>query len=84
MPAARTLTRLSGSYSRSNTTFLCGLIRIVRQVVRSSVGTTAELFVSMQMTLQVSETIIRVESLRKYQHFPVGYESRERGLFRSR
>lgn len=38
----------------------------------------------MQMTLQVSETIIRVESLRKYQHFPVGYESRERGLFRSR
>jgi hypothetical protein len=80
MTAARILTRLSGSYSRSNTTFLCGLIRIVRQVV----GTTAELFVSMQMTLQVSETIIRVESLRKYQHFPVGYESRERGLFRSR
>jgi hypothetical protein len=55
------------------------LIRIVRQAVRSSVATTAELFVSMQMTLQVSETIIRVESLRKYQHFPVGYESRGLG-----
>lgn len=58
--------RSSSAHRRSNTAFFCGSIRIVRRAVRCSIGTTAELSVYMRTTLYDNETIIRVESSRKY------------------